>query len=221
MTLGGAGSAPSGGRVSESRTARRCPIVSVSGLTRSKGSVSQAGRTRTGPERAPTTSRSAASAGASRQARSSPNRWASWPVAVTTSIGARSVNAAIAATTTACAASGTATVESAAPISTAMAGSARSSRGMAARLPPAGAGGRVGRVDVMAQVGSEWHHAHGGVDPLRRDALHRVRRGLHGGGHEFAHRLGGPAEHVRRTLGGARRLADADAHPEEVLRVQV
>ena len=43
----------SGSAVSACRRASRRPIVSVSGLTRSKGNVSQAGRTTTGPARAP------------------------------------------------------------------------------------------------------------------------------------------------------------------------
>ena len=41
--------------VNASRTASRRPIVSTSGLTRSKGSVSQAGSTTTGPCSVPST----------------------------------------------------------------------------------------------------------------------------------------------------------------------
>ena len=111
ITLGGAGSAPSGAPVSAWSTARRRPIVSISGLTRSKGSVSQAGSTVTGPVSAPPrrhrrrrpppvrAGRRGRRPDARRRARS----------AVTTSSGARSVNAASAAATTAWADSGTAT----------------------------------------------------------------------------------------------------------------
>ena len=142
ITRGGGGSAGSGAAVSAWSTARRRPIVSVSGLTRSKGRVSQAGSTVTGVASAPTTGPPATPASwaspfsaAIRQDKSSPRRSASNPVAVITSSGDRSVNAANAAATTAWAASGTATVASAAPTSTASAGSLRRRRGMAERLP--------------------------------------------------------------------------------------
>ena len=49
MTLGGAGRSGSSPWRKPHRTANRRPMVSTSGLTRSKGRVSQAGRTATGP----------------------------------------------------------------------------------------------------------------------------------------------------------------------------
>ena len=55
ITRGGGGRTGSGAPVSAWSTARRRPIVSVSGLTRSKGRVSHAGSTATGPATAPTT----------------------------------------------------------------------------------------------------------------------------------------------------------------------
>ncbi len=81
--------------------ARRRPIVSVSGLTRSNGNVSQAGSNATDPSSAPATAPVAPSGGATRHDRSSPSRSASTPVAVTTRRGARSLKAASPATATA------------------------------------------------------------------------------------------------------------------------
>ena len=112
ITLGGAGSDGSGSPVSAWSTPRRSPIVSVSGLTLERERLpGRQQRDRAG-DGAGHGAVAAASSGAIRQARSSAKRWASSPVAVTTRRGVRSLKAASAAATTACAASGTATVVS-------------------------------------------------------------------------------------------------------------
>ena len=144
-----------------------------------------------------------------RQDRSSPSRSASRPVAVITSSGVRSVKAASAAATTDCAASGTATVASAAPISAASTGSLRSSRGTAARLPDVAAtaavrhGSRVAEVVgsvVIGQVRQRVAPQHGGVHAVGGDALDGVRR-----------RLDRAARSSRTALGG--RLAGRGTRP--------
>ena len=62
---------------------------------------------------------------------------------------------------------------------------------------------------------------HGGVDAVGRDALHGVRRRLHCDLELVAHGPGRAPQHVRGALVRARGLADPDADPEEVLRVQM
>ncbi len=178
---------PAPPRASACKRARRRPMVSTSGLTRSKGRVSHAGRTETAPSSAPAVP-SLLSA-SSRQPKSSASRSASSPVAVTTRMGRRSLKAAADATTTACAASGTASVTSAAPIKAATAGSARSRRGTAARLATVGSPARGAGcgLAVVTSGGQRVAPEHGGVHAFRRDALHRIRRGRHRGLQELAH----------------------------------
>ena len=94
---GGGNDGSSSAWVRPQRSASRRPMVSTSGLTRSKGSVSQAGSTATGPVTAPRTAASSVPTRGSRHVRSSANRSASTPVAVTTTMGDLSVKTARAA----------------------------------------------------------------------------------------------------------------------------
>ena len=165
--------------------ARRRPIVSTSGLTRSKGKVSHAGRTATGPSTAPTTTAPSSALRGSRQARSSATRSASTPVEVTTTIGDRSVKLARAAMRTDWAGVATASVASADPRRVGSTGSLRSSREMASsapscgpvnggRDPSEGSGGRERwsrdphyRRARRPHQGSEWHHCMAESTPSR------------------------------------------------------
>ena len=186
ITRGGSGSkASSPPWVRLHRSARRRPIVSTSGLTRSNGSVSHAGSTATGPATAPTTEPSSPPFRGSRQARSSATRSASTPVEVTTTIGNLSVKLASAAMRTDWAGVATASVASADPKRVGSTGSERSSREMAPRAPSCGPlnGGRVPsdggggrerwspdphyRRARRCHQGSEWHHCMAESTPSR------------------------------------------------------
>ena len=199
--------APARGSRRRHRVRRRRPMVSTTGLTRSKGRVSQAGNSvdRVGPEEAC----------AGRVAR----RSASAVVGVATTIGRRGLSVAPgrrrrgrgpARARPGPRTSGRARTRSRAPRAAAGGGHGAPSRRACPRYRRAySASGR--RVDVV----------HGHVGALGQDQLDRVGRLLD---HALSSRcvgLAGPLQHVVDAPGLPGGLADADAHPDEVVGVQV
>src|SRR3954447_9882211 len=179
----------------------RRPMVSTLGLTRSKGSVSHAGKTSTwsAPRKAH---------------RSWATRSASVDVGTATTSGCRPLRWARPATVMARAGSGTATTAVLEPASSARAGSARKSGGsdVSSTCPPYPAGGLIGpRVEPV----------HGRLRAVLEDRPDRI--GGYFDGHVQGFLVGLPrtTEDVVGALALARRFVDADAHPHEPVVVQV
>src|SRR5581483_848439 len=167
-------------------TRSRRPIVSVAGETRSKGSVSQAGK------------RSMASSPSARNCRRSwARRSASAVVGTPTTSGRRPVRRASPARKNALGASDTATTRAEPPASLVKAGSSRRSAG-SSESDMGGTQDRSGP-DLVDPV-------HGALDALGQDQLHGVGRLFEDDVDLGALGLGEPAQHVVGALAATRRL---------------
>ena len=229
ITRGGGGSGGSGAAVSAWSTASRRPIVSVSGLTRSKGRVSHAGSTVTGPASAPP--------GPARRPlrRDEAGQVVAQPLGVEASGGDHEQRGALGERGQ-CGGDhrlgglgdgdggvGRADEAGRGGVAAQQAGDGGQAAGPGgpACRRYSGRGSRWGRRASSLSVGSEWHHSMAASMPSAAMCSTASAAVCTEVAQELAHRLGRPAQDVRRALGRARGLAHPDAHAQEVRRVQV
>src|SRR3954447_10840464 len=188
---------------------RRRPIVSTLGLTRSNGSVSHAGNSSTSSPRY--------------CARSPARCSASDVVGRATMRGRRSLARARPATAIARAASVTARWPPARPPTPTIAGSSAATSARArngARSDPERGVIDTSTLRSVAAVAALVEALHGALDPRGGDELDRVGRLLDHDVELGALRLRRPLEHVVGAPRRVGRLADADAHAQELVGLQ-